>query len=122
MKTGVDVVDEVDEVDGNPLLSSEFTCHCGRQKSWIRIGQTTKPCPYCGLKYFGVAQRTGSGITEIVPLPLGSVSIDNRWPNWRVKSPTPSESPFSPSVLRRCVRRLRSFFNRAFCSLLATSN
>ena len=34
-------------------VSAEFTCKCGKQKSWITEDKVHPPCPICGREYIG---------------------------------------------------------------------
>jgi hypothetical protein len=36
------------------MNTSEFTCICGKSKTWITEGQETEKCPECGRKYIVV--------------------------------------------------------------------
>lgn len=36
------------------MNTSEFTCICGKSKTWITEGQETEKCPDCGRKYIVV--------------------------------------------------------------------
>lgn len=47
-------------------VAVEFTCKCGKQKSWITEGETLKnPCPECGRKYYGEYDRKNLTIKPV---------------------------------------------------------
>jgi len=31
-------------------ISAELMCVCGLQKTWLKVGQVSSPCPMCGAK------------------------------------------------------------------------
>ena len=47
------------------MVSQEFTCICGKFKSWIGENQVSKPCPNCGRSYQGKYDKKNYQIIAI---------------------------------------------------------